>query len=101
MFKNALVYRIEHWDTPALSDIEARLAGGPFVECGATQPESAGWVTPRGDKHGALAESVAGQLVLQLCTETKAVPGGVEESTTVTGRRCGSIAWQCSKSARK
>lgn len=77
MFKNALVYRIEHWDTPALSDIEARLAGGPFVECAATQPESAGWVTPRGDKHGALAESVAGQLVLQLCTETKAVPGGV------------------------
>jgi recombination associated protein RdgC len=77
MFKNALVYRIEQWDAPPLTDIEARLAGGPFVECGATQPESAGWVAPRGDKHGALAESVAGQLVLQLCTETKAVPGGV------------------------
>jgi recombination associated protein RdgC len=77
MFKNALVYRIEQWDAPALTDIEGRLAGGPFIECGATQPESAGWVAPRGDKHGALAESVGGQLVLQLCTETKAVPGGV------------------------
>ena len=77
MFKNALVYRIEHWDAPALADIEARLAGGPFVECGATQPESSGWVAPRGDRHAAFAENVAGQLVLQLCTETKAVPGGV------------------------
>jgi recombination associated protein RdgC len=77
MFKNALIYRIEHWDQPTLTEIENRLAGGPFVECGATQPESAGWVAPRGDRHGALAESVGGQLVLQLCTETKAVPGGV------------------------
>lgn len=77
MFKNALVYRIEHWDQPTLTEIESRLAGSPFVECGATQPESAGWVSPRGDRHAALAESVGGQLVLQLCTETKAVPGGV------------------------
>jgi recombination associated protein RdgC len=77
MFKNALVYRIEHWDQPTLTEIENRLAGGPFVECGATQPESAGWVAPRGDQHAALAESVGGQLVLKLCTETKAVPGGV------------------------
>jgi recombination associated protein RdgC len=77
MFKNALIYRIEHWDQPTLTEIENRLAGGPFVECGATQPESAGWVAPRGDRHAALAESVGGQLVLQLCTETKAVPGGV------------------------
>jgi recombination associated protein RdgC len=34
-------------------------------------------VAPRGDKHAALAESVAGQLVFRLCTETKAVPGSV------------------------
>jgi recombination associated protein RdgC len=77
MFKNALVYRIEHWSQPTLTEIESRLAGAPFIECGATQPESAGWVAPRGDKHGTLAESVGGQLVFKLCTETKAVPGGV------------------------
>ena len=77
MFKNALVYRIEHWDQPALTEVERRLAAAPFVECGATQPESAGWVAPRGDKHAALAESVGGQLLFKLCTETKAVPGGV------------------------
>ena len=77
MFKNALVYRIEHWNPPELTDIEQRLAAAAFVECGATQPESAGWVAPRGERHGALAESVGGQLVLELCTETKAVPGSV------------------------
>ncbi len=77
MFKNALVYRIEHWDQAPLTEIERRLSAAPFVECGATQPESAGWVSPRGDKHAALAESVGGQLLVKLCTETKAVPGGV------------------------
>jgi recombination associated protein RdgC len=77
MFKYALVYRIEQWDQPALAEIEDRLAGLRFIECGATQPESSGWVAPRGDKHAALAESVGGQIVLKLCTETKAVPAGV------------------------
>ena len=77
MFKNALVYRIEHWAPPTLTEMEERLSGARFIECGASQPESAGWVAPRGDKHAALAESVGGQVVFKLCTETKAVPGGV------------------------
>jgi recombination associated protein RdgC len=77
MFKNALVYRIEQWDAPAIADIESRLDSARFVECGATQPESIGFVEPRNEKHGALAEQVAGQLILRICTETKAVPGGV------------------------
>ena len=77
MFKNALVYRIEHWDPPTLAEFEKRLGGARFVECGPSQPESAGWVAPRGDKHAALAESVGGQLILKLANETKAVPGRV------------------------
>ena len=77
MFKNALVYRIEHWEPPALSVLEDRLSSHRFVECGATQPESAGWVAPRGDKNAALAESIAGQWVFKLCIETKSVPGSV------------------------
>lgn len=80
MFKNALIYRIEHWDVPALTAIEDRLSAAPFVECGASQPESAGWVSPRGEAHGALAEAVASQLVLQMAIETKAVPSGVVKS---------------------
>jgi recombination associated protein RdgC len=77
MFKNALVYRIEHWEPPALSVLEDRLSSHRFVECGASQPESAGWVAPRGDKHAALAESIGGQWVFKLCIETKSVPGSV------------------------
>ena len=60
MFKNALLYHIDPSQAPALAELEARLAGAPFIECGATQTESAGWVPPRGDKHAALAEQVGG-----------------------------------------
>jgi recombination associated protein RdgC len=77
MFKNALLYRIDHWSPPGLPEIDTRLQAARFVECGASQPEAVGWVEPRGEKHGALIESVGGQLVLRLCTETKAVPGSV------------------------
>ena len=61
MFKNLIVYRIAAgWsaDTP---QIEEALAPNVFVECGATQQQSVGWVPPRGEAHGALVESVGGQ----------------------------------------
>ena len=77
MFKNALVYRITEWDRTALSNLEDRLTATRFMECGATQLESAGWVQPRGEKHSSLHESVGGQLILQLCVERKAVPSSV------------------------
>jgi recombination associated protein RdgC len=77
LFKNALVYRIAHWSVPALAEIEARLQAAPFVEAAPTQAESLGWVAPRGAEHGALAEAVAGQLVLRQRRETRSVPGGV------------------------
>ncbi len=77
MFKNALVYRIDQWEPPTQADIERRLEAGRFAECAPSQPEAAGWVEPRGEKHGALLESVGGQLILQLCTERKPVPSGV------------------------
>ncbi len=77
MFKNALVFQIDQWEQPTLAQFEERLDGARFVPCGATQPESAGWVPPRGNKHAVLAENVAGQIILKLCTETRAVPGPV------------------------
>ena len=77
MFKNVIVYRIDQWEQPPLAELEERLGTMRFVECGASQPESSGWVEPRGEKHGSLVESVGGQWILKLCTETKAVPGGV------------------------
>jgi len=77
MFKNALIYRIDNWNPPAPAAIEERLASQCFVECAASQPESAGWVEPRGRKHGALLEQVAGQTILRLCVERKPVPSSV------------------------
>lgn len=96
MFKNALVYHIDQWEPPTQADIERRLDGARFAACSPTQPESAGWVEPRGEKHGALLESIGGQLVMKLCTEVKPVPGGVvkdqlnarlEKIEAETGRR--------------
>ena len=96
MFKNALVYNIDQWDPPTQADIERRLDGARFIECSPSQPASVGWVEPRGEKHSALLESVGGQLVLKLCSETKPVPGGVvkeqlnarlDKIETATGRR--------------
>ncbi len=80
MFKNVLLYRISQWDKSSLDTIEERLAAARFVACGATQPESAGWVEPRGGKHTSLMESVGGQLILRLAVERKAVPGSAVKS---------------------
>ncbi len=96
MFKNALIYRIGSWEPPARAEIENRLDAGRFIECGATQLESAGWVEPRGEKNSALMEGVGGQLILKLCLERKAVPSSVvktqldqqlEKIEADTGRR--------------
>lgn len=78
MFKRIIVYRInESWMQPQAAALEEALALGRFVPCGATQPQSHGWVEPRGEDHGALVESIGGQLILGFKSETKAVPGSV------------------------
>lgn len=75
MFKNALVYRIAQWTQPELPELDERLAAARFVECGATQAESSGWIEPRGEQHGAMVESIGGQWLMRLVIETRAVPG--------------------------
>ena len=79
MFKNLIIYRIAPLFVPELADIEAALAKVPFMECGATQERSTGWVPPRGVAHGLLAEPVGGQWVLRFKTETKTIPAEVLE----------------------
>lgn len=68
MIKNATVYSI---NLPGSLD-EQRMTR--FASCGATQDKSVGWVAPRGPEHGALIESVGGELLLKLQIETKTVP---------------------------
>ena len=74
MFKNLIIYRTSPL-VFTLDQLEAALQKAPFIECGATQEKSAGWVPPRGEAHGALVESIGGQWIARLMIETKAVPG--------------------------
>lgn len=77
MFKNVTIYRIAPgWDV-TLESMEAALDAARFVPCGASQDKSVGWAEPRGEEHGLLVESVAGQRILKLVIETKSVPGAV------------------------
>lgn len=77
MFKNMIVYRIaESWQGD-LQALEDALQKSVFSECGATQERSAGWVPPRGEPHGLLAESVAGQWVMRFMSEAKMLPASV------------------------
>lgn len=77
MFKNVLVYRIGPGWSATLEQVEQALDRARYVECGAHQDKSVGWVEPRGEAHGALVESVGGQWVARFMIETKAVPGAV------------------------
>jgi recombination associated protein RdgC len=77
VFKNVIVYRIGPQWSATLAQIEECLESARFVECGASQEKSIGWTEPRGDDHGPLAEAVAGQLLLKLMLETRALPSSV------------------------
>ncbi|MBA3772665.1 MAG: recombination-associated protein RdgC [Ramlibacter sp.] len=85
MFKTASFFRIgPDFVLPPLDALEEALQAARFVPCGPTQPESHGWIAPRGKKSIALAESVGGQVILNLCIERRALPAsavkaGVEE----------------------
>ncbi|MGN8004325.1 recombination-associated protein RdgC [Acidovorax sp. 22279] len=77
MFKSLIIYRIAQGWAADLQAAEEALAKAPFMECGATQEKSCGWVPPRGEAHGALVESIGGQWIARLMTETKAIPASV------------------------
>lgn len=76
MFKNAIIYRISA-NLPDLSALEEALQKETFQPCTPTQEKSEGWVPPRGEAHGALAESVGGQWMLRFHTEIKLLPTSV------------------------
>ena len=77
MFKNLIVYRLGEGWTASMEEVEAALDKVRYVECGASQEKSVGWVEPRGEAHGPLLESVGGQWILKFMIEVKSVPGSV------------------------
>jgi recombination associated protein RdgC len=82
VFKNIIMYRIApDWQTTA-EQVEECLQAGRFVECGASQEKSVGWIEPRGQANGLLLESVAGQWILKLMVETRALPASVVNRKT-------------------
>lgn len=77
MFKNAIVYRLNHSWIPDLQAIESSLDQNRFIPCGPTQARSAGFIEPRGEPNGPMVESIDGQWIITLCVENKKVPGSV------------------------
>jgi recombination associated protein RdgC len=77
MFKNLIIYRIASSWACDLAALEEAISRAVFTECGATQEKSTGFVPPRGEQHGLLAESVGGQWILRYMTESKMLPGSV------------------------
>ncbi|CAN7777822.1 recombination-associated protein RdgC [Variovorax sp. LjRoot290] len=96
---NAIIYRVTI--DPALHTaalIDEALQKLPFVECSPTQEQSSGWTPPRGEVHGPMLESVGGQWIAKLVTETRSVPAAavkravdqrVKQIEETTGRKPG------------
>ena len=75
MFKTASFFRIAtDFVMPPLDAFEEVLQATRFEPCGPTQPESNGWVAPRGKKSISMLESIGGQIILKLCTERRPLP---------------------------
>lgn len=75
MFKSSAFFRLApEFVLPELPALEDALQSAHFLPCGNTQPDSHGWVPPRGNKSDVLAESVGGQLILKFCVECRPVP---------------------------
>lgn len=98
VFKNLMLYRLGPGWPATAAQLEEALAREPFVECGATQQKSSGWVPPRGEQHGALVEVADGQWIARLAIETRAVPAEavrrraqqvVDEIERTSGRKPG------------
>ncbi|WP_036771742.1 recombination-associated protein RdgC [Polaromonas glacialis] len=75
MFKSASFFRIaSDFVLPPLEALEEVLQTAQFMPCGATQPESVGWVPPRGNKSTVMVETVGTQVILRLSIERRPVP---------------------------
>lgn len=97
MFKNLILFR---FTMPAidLAQFDEALKAAQFTPCSPSQDKAVGWVTPRGEEHGALVESVGGQWIAKLAIQTKSVPSSAvkakaqeaaDQTEAATGRKPG------------
>jgi len=94
MFKNVSVFKITLPQPVLAFALQDAAQEHQFTPCGPTQERSVGWVPPRGQEHGAMVESIGGQLIMRLMIETRAVPAeaikrAVDEAATKIEKREG------------
>jgi len=75
MLKSFTAFRVqEGWQAPSFGDLSDALARAVFRPCGPTERRTSGWVPPRGVDHGPLLETVGGQWLMSLMSETRPLP---------------------------
>ena len=98
MFKSLTIFNVVTGFPASVDTLETALQQMPFVAITGSQNKSVGWVPPRGQEHGALAESINGHWMLRFMVETRQVPASVvqrrvdEMAATIeatTGRKPG------------
>lgn len=83
MFKSIQFFRIIQGWAGDHQKVEEAVGGTRFVECGASQERSTGWVEPRGEKHGPLVEAIGGHWLLKIMTESKILPASVVKEVLI------------------
>ena len=75
MLKSFTAFRVqEGWQPPSFAELSNALARAVFRPCGPTERRTSGWVPPRGIDHGPLLETVGGQWLMSLMSETRPLP---------------------------
>ena len=75
MRKAFTTYRIlESWQAPSFETLSEAMSRAVFRPCGPTERRTSGWVPPRGVEHGPLLETVAGQWLMTLMSESRQLP---------------------------
>lgn len=80
MFKNLRIFRIGKSLKLSAESLASKLASGQFTECGSSDTQSAGWISPCGNDQ--LVHSVNGNLLLSFRTERKLLPACVVKKFT-------------------
>lgn len=76
MFANAILFAAAG-DMPDLGTMAEAMQAGAFVAPGPTQPDSFGWVPPRGIEGGPLIECIGGQWIAMVMIERRLLPAAV------------------------
>ncbi|HEY4374419.1 MAG TPA: recombination-associated protein RdgC, partial [Burkholderiales bacterium] len=72
-----MIYRLGEHFSLSQAEVEQGLQAAQFTDCLPSQEKSMGWVSPRGEEHGALVEAVAGQWIMRFKVESRMLPMSV------------------------